>query len=125
MTYMHSSVALWLENSKNIAHYSQAQASMFSFLQIEIIYEHQNWGVERSLSFSEWKHVVVLCSVRGPEYHLFNYIWSFRSAIQCIAIWLNRNGLCSPKRSLFCFFRLLTYRSDVSKLFEDLQFWKR
>ena len=83
---MHSSIALWLENLKNIAHYSRASALMFSFLQIEIIYEHQNWGVERSLSSSEWKHVVVLCSVRGPEYHPFNYIWSFGIAIQCIAM---------------------------------------
>ena len=62
---------------------------MFSFLQIEIIYEHQNWGVERSLSSSEWKHVVALCNARGPKFNLFNYIWSFRIAIQCIA---NCNG---------------------------------
>ena len=28
--------------------------------------------------------------------------------------WLNRNGLGFPKKSLFCFFRLFFYRSDMS-----------
>ena len=73
-------------NLTNTAHNSRVWALMFSFLQIEIIYEHQNWGVERSLSFSEWKHVVALCNARGPEFNRFNYIWSYRIVIQCIAI---------------------------------------